>query len=56
MYTIYCYRSSMTNTFNVNDFHTACVIAFNEVYYFGYEIAHITTNETGEILRTYSKN
>lgn len=56
MYTIYYYRNDTTNTFETNDFHTACIVASNEVCYLGCEVAHITNSETGEIIRTYSKN
>ena len=55
-YTIYYYRNDTTNTFETNDFRTACIVAFNEVRYLGCEVAHITSNETGEILRTYTKD
>ena len=56
MYIIYYYRNNTTNTFETNDFRTACIVAFNEVCYLGCEVAHITSNETGEILRTYTKD
>ena len=55
MYTIYYYRNDTANIFETNDFRTACIVAFNEVCYLGCEVAHITSNETGEILRTYKK-
>ena len=55
-YTIYYYRNDTANTFETNDFRTACIVAFNEVCYLGCEVAHITSNETGEILRTYTKD
>ena len=55
-YTIYYYRNDTVNTFETNDFRTACIVAFNEVHYLGSEVAHITSNETGEILRTYTKD
>lgn len=54
-YTIYYYRNNAANTFETNDFRTACIMAFNEVCYLGCEVAHVTSNETGEILRTYTK-
>ena len=56
MYIIYYYRNNTTDTFETNDFRTACIVAFNEVCYLGCEVAHITSNETGEILRTYTKD
>ena len=56
MYTIYYYRNNTTDTFETTDFRTACIVAFNEVYYLGCEAAHITSNKTGEILRTYTKD
>lgn len=55
-YTIYYYRNDTANTFETNDFRTACIVAFNEVCYLGSDVAHITSNETGEILRTYTKD
>ena len=54
-YTIYYYRNDTVNTFETNDLRTACIMAFNEVCYLGSDVAHITSNETGELLRTYTK-
>ena len=54
-YTIYYYKNGTAYTYTTNNFQAACFIAFNEVCYEGYEVAHITSNETGEILRTYAK-
>lgn len=55
MYTVYYYRNDEVNTFTTNDFRTACIVAYNEVQWLGCEVAHITSGETGEILRTYAK-
>lgn len=56
MYTICYYRNDTENTYTTNDFRTACIVAFNEVCYLGCDVAHITSSETGEILRTYTKD
>ena len=56
MYTICYYRNDTENTYTTNDFRTACIVAFNEVCYLGCDVAHITNSETGEIIRTYTKD
>ena len=54
-YTIHFYRNGQIGTFTSYDFRAACIIAYNEVYKMGCEVAHITSGETGELLRTYEK-
>ena len=55
MYTVYYYRNNEVNTFITDDIRAAYIVAYNEVRWLGCEEAHVTTNETGEILRSYIK-
>ena len=55
MYTIYYYRNDEVHTTEMSDLRGACVVAFNEVYWLGCDLAHVTDGETGEILRTYTR-
>lgn len=55
MYTVYYYRNNEVNTFNTDDIRAAYIVAYNEVRWLGCEEAHVITNETGEILRSYIK-
>lgn len=55
MYTVHSYSNNTVDTFITNDVRTAFIVAFNKVCYLGYEVSHVMSNETGEILKTYCK-
>lgn len=56
MYTIYWGRGNEKNEVVFTDYSTAVFCACNNVYRLGSDWAYVVDNETGEIVKEYSKS